>query len=254
MEEPNDNHFLKHSLVHFQDVNILRPEVNTELCDNCGVCAQLCEYNALAVLPNNVMVFSELCHGCGLCSLACPKKAITEYTHRLGTLKKTDALNENIHSSSSDLTFFEGTMKVGEAIATPIIKELKKIAFNDQSNHKILDLPPGSACPVVEGLSDTDFVVLVTEPTPAGEHDLKIAIELVQKLEIPFGIVNNRSDIGDDRINQLASSNGYPLLLEVPHDTEILNMYSNGLPLIGNNPKFDELFATLWRRIKEVNN
>ena len=116
----------------------------------------------------------------------------------------------------------------------------------------ILDLPPGSACPVIEALSETDFVILVTEPTPAGEHDLLIAIDLAKQLKIPFGIVNNRSDVGDDRINDLANKEGYELLLEIPHDKEILHLYSNGLPLIGTTTKFDGVFSNLWSRIEEV--
>ena len=143
-------------------------------------------------------------------------------------------------------------MRVGEALATPIIRELKKIAFRENCDFVILDLPPGSACPVIEALSDTHFAVLVTEPTPAGEHDLQIAINLVKQLKIPFGIVNNRSDVGDDRIDRLIEKEDYELLLEIPHDKEILHLYSNGLPLIKTTTKFDQIFSNLWSRIEEV--
>jgi len=246
VEEPNDNHFLHLQMDHYKDVNILRPVVDESICTHCGLCAELCEFNALAVLPKQVMVFNELCHGCGLCVLACPVNAITEVKHKLGSIEK--AKNE----APNELTFYNGYLRVGEALATPLINELKKIALNSKNHHVILDLPPGSACPVIHGLSETDFVVLVTEPTPAGEHDLRIAIGVVNQLKIPFGIVNNRSDVGDDRVRQLADEENYSLLLEVPHDNEILHLYSNGLPLIGTTKKFDVTFSTLWDRIMEA--
>ena len=252
VEEPNDNHFLNYSMVHFQDVGLMRPVVDEESCTHCGLCAELCEFNALAVLPNQVMIFNELCHGCGLCSIACPVNAITEQFHKLGIVQKSINLSSDDASIyKRNLTFFEGTLNVGEAIATPIIHELKKIALEQSIEHIILDLPPGSACPVVEALSDIDYAVLVTEPTPAGEHDLCIAIELVKQLNIPFGIINNRFDIGDDCIDRLVDENGYTLLLNIPHDKEILHLYSHGLPLVGSAKKFDDLFENLWKQIKE---
>jgi MinD superfamily P-loop ATPase len=244
VEEPNDNHFLHAPLTHFQDITVQRPVIDEQACTHCGLCADLCEFNALAVLPNQVMTFEELCHGCGLCSLACPEEAITEESHPLGVIRKSKNDKDN-------LMFFEGTLRVGEALATPIIHELKKVALEFKSEHVILDLPPGSACPVIEALSGTDYAVLVTEPTPAGEHDLLIAIDLVKKLNIPFGIVNNRSDVGDDRISRLVTENGYNLLLEVPHDKEVIHLYSNGLPLIGTTTRFNNLFSNLWNKILE---
>jgi MinD superfamily P-loop ATPase len=252
VEEPNDNHFLHRSMTYFLDTSILRPVVDESICTVCGLCSDLCEFNALAVLPKQIMVFNELCHGCGLCSIACPVNAIKEQPHKLGTIEKAikPSSEESIHPGK-DLTFYQGTLRVGEALATPIIHELKKVAFKQNCDHIILDLPPGSACPVVEALSETDFVVLVTEPTPAGEHDLNIAIEVVKMLNIPFGIVNNRSNVGDDRINRLVEEKGYNLLLEIPHDNEILHLYSHGLPLIGTTNKFDPMFEKLWKRIKD---
>ncbi|MFX0126003.1 MAG: P-loop NTPase [Candidatus Hodarchaeota archaeon] len=245
VEEPNCNHFIHNDLIHHQDINVLRPIINESMCTHCGLCAELCEFNALAVLPTQVMVFEELCHGCGLCSLACPEKAIKEKSHHLGIIERSEETKNN-------LTFYEGRLRVGEALSTPIIRELKKIAFREKSDFVILDLPPGSACPVIEALSETHFAVLVTEPTPAGEHDLQIAINLVKQLKIPFGIVNNRSDVGDDRIDRLIRKEDYVLLLEIPHDKEILYLYSDGLPLIGTTTKFDAVFSNLWLRIEEV--
>lgn len=232
-------------MVNHKSVTLLKPLVDNSKCSHCGLCSELCEYNALAVLPNEVLVFEELCHSCGLCVVACPEKAIQEIPHELGMIKKSE-------NNKDGLTLYEGRLKVGKALATPIIKELKNIAFNGNYDYIILDLPPGSACPVVEALSDTDFTILVTEPTPAGEHDLLIAIDLVKLLKIPFGIVNNRSDVGDDRIRQLTEKESYLLMLEIPHDKEILKLYSNGLPLIGTVDKFDSMFLKLHNQILET--
>jgi MinD superfamily P-loop ATPase len=245
VEEPNDNHFLKLDLLHYKNVNLQRPVIDKSMCNFCGLCGKLCEFNALAVLPNDVLVFDELCHSCGLCSIACPEKAIKEKPQNLGVIKKSKKINDG-------LIFYEGIMNVGEALATPIIKELKRIAFKEKYDYIILDLPPGSACPVVEALSNTDYAILVTEPTPAGEHDLEIAINLVKQLGIPFGIVNNRSDVGDDRITKLIEKESYKLILEIPHDDEILKLYSNGFPLIGTVTKYDSIFSTLHKQIMEI--
>ena len=254
VEEPNDNSFLQCKMNFHNDVNILRPSIDENKCSHCGVCAKLCEFNALAVLPNQVMVFSELCHGCGLCAMACPNKAIEEEPHKLGIIEKYQGNFETNQNLKIDhFTFYQGILEVGEAIATPIIHELKKIALSRTYDHVILDLPPGSACPVIEALSETDYAVLVTEPTPAGEHDLKIAIEVVKQLKIPFGIVNNRSDIGDDRILRLASEENYQLLIEIPHLDEVISKYSEGEILVGSIPEYEEIIAKLWERIPEDN-
>ena len=253
MEEPNVNYFLHEDLIHYCDVNTLHPVVDELVCTHCGLCANLCEFNALAVLPSQVMVFDELCHGCGLCALACPTKAISEEIRTLGTISKSIKVQSKVpNNSMRNLCFYEGRLIVGQAIATPIIRALKKIALEESFDHIILDLPPGSSCPVINGLQDSDFIILVTEPTPAGEHDLNIAIQVTEMLKLPFGIVNNRSDIGDERISRLAKENGYHLLLEIPHDNDILHYYSRGIPLIGMKEKFDLMFAKLWQQINEV--
>lgn len=185
-----------------------------------------------------------MCHSCGLCSTACPEKAIKEISYNLGVIKRSKGQKDG-------LVLYEGKLNVGEALATPIIKELKRITFREKYDYIILDLPPGSACPVIEGLRNTDFVILVTEPTPAGEHDLLIAIHLVKEMKIPFGIVNNRSDVGDNRIKRITEKKSNKLLLEIPHDNEILNLYSNGLPLVGPVNKYDFMFMKLHQMIME---
>ena len=248
VEEPNDNHFLHYPLKELSPVNLLKPEIDESKCTHCGLCAELCEFNALAVLPNMVLTFTELCHGCGLCTLACPEKAITEIPHQLGIISTAE------HDAVKQFRFYQGILRVGEAIAVPIIHGLKKIALERQTDHAILDLPPGVSCPVIEGLADIDFVVLVTEPTPAGLHDLEIAIEVAKDMKIPFGIVINRSDVGDDCVERLIEKNNYLLLLKIPHSKEIYQLYSRGLPLIGASDKYTEIFSTLWANIKEVTN
>ena len=246
VEEPNDNHFLHLDLKDIGPINILKPEINESICTHCGLCADLCDFHALAVLPNMVLTFSELCHGCGLCSLACPEKAISEVKHQLGTI------SSGTISSKNNLTLYQGILRVGEAIAVPIVHGLKEIALKKPTDHMILDLPPGASCPVVEGLTDLDYVILVTEPTPAGLHDLKIAIEVAKDMEIPFGIVINRFDVGDDCIERLIEENNYDLLLKIPHSKAIYQLYSQGLPLIGNSESYSDYFRTLWENLQKL--
>lgn len=245
VEEPNDNQFLNLDLTHRKDVHLLKPEIDEKKCTHCGICADLCEFNALAVLPAYVMTFPELCHACGLCSYACPEQAITEVSHLNGIIEQ-GIINDNGN-------FFQGTLKISEAIATLTISELKSIAKERQDEIKVLDLPPGSSCPVIEGLRNTDYVILVTEPTPAGEHDLKIAIAVVKMLKIPFGIIINRFDVGDDRIEKLATDNNYKILLRIPHSDNIIYYYSRGMPLIDNDPESTKLFTNLISTLKEEN-
>lgn len=245
VEEPNDNQFLNLDLTHLKDVNLLKPEIDEKKCTHCGICADLCEFNALAVLPSHVMTFPELCHSCGLCSYACPEQAITEVPHLNGIIEQ-GVINDKC-------SFFQGTLKISEAIATLTISELKSIAKERQQDIRVLDLPPGSSCPVIEGLKDTDYIILVTEPTPAGEHDLKIAIEVVKLLKVPFGIIINRFDVGDDRIEKLATNEDYKILLRIPHSDNIIYYYSRGMPLIDNDPESTKLFSNLISTLKEEN-
>ena len=189
VEEPNAHIFLKPHIEASRSVEKLLPRVALELCDSCGACAKACEFNAIAVIGEKVLVYDELCHGCGLCQMVCPTGAISEVSHELGVVESGTAYG---------FPFSQGVLNVGEAMATPIIHELKNEIISDRV--AILDAPPGTGCPTIAALHDADLALLVTEPTPFGLHDLKAAVGVARILGIPTAVVINRDGIGDDQV------------------------------------------------------
>jgi len=183
VEEPNCHLFLKYNSEKKQDVTVFYPDIDVEKCNYCGKCQEVCEFNALLIMKNNVLKFNELCHGCKGCLLVCPVTAIREGKRKVGELF-SGKVNGNFFFSFA-------RMNVGEARAVPLISELKR-NLKEEVDFVIFDSPPGAACPVVEVVKESDFTVLVTEPTPFGLYDLKIACSVVKKLNIPFGIVINQ--------------------------------------------------------------
>jgi MinD superfamily P-loop ATPase len=242
VEEPNAHLFLKgEPLGTPEEVSILIPEVDESLCDGCGECSRFCEYKALAVLDKHVLVFPEMCHGCGGCMRVCPKKAIREIPKRIGLIETL---------RSGEMTLIQGTLDVGVAMAPPLIRAVKtKIPSTGDA---ILDAPPGTSCPVIATLRETDFVVLVTEPTPFGLNDLRLAVEVVRELKIPFGVVINRAGSGDDRVNTYCRDEGIPLLIEIPNDRRIAEAYSRGVLAVEALPEYRGLFLHLWKMITEA--
>lgn len=189
VEEPDSHLFLDLNLEKIEDVYIYTPKIDLEKCDFCGRCSKFCQYHALAVMKNNVLFFPDLCHGCGGCTLLCPKDAITEEKLVIGIIEA---------GKKDDLEFYQGLLNIGEAMATPVIGVLKTKMENEKI--VILDSPPGTACPVIESVNEADYTILVTEPTPFGLHDLKLAVEMLRTLKIPFGVIINRDGIGDDKV------------------------------------------------------
>jgi len=254
VEEPNGHIFLKSNIKNSEAVNILIPEINNEKCTSCGRCAEVCQFNALIVakarppkLPerrrDKVIVFPELCHGCGSCTYFCPENAITEKPREIGKVEL---------SSFNNKTVLTGRLNVGEPMAPPVIKELKK-HIPKQSSVVIIDSPPGTSCPVIEAIQDSDFVILVTEPTPFGLNDLKLAVEVVRKLDLPMGIVVNKSGLGSNLIRDYCQEEDIKLLLEIPHNNEIAVLYSKG-ELISEKEIYREVFKQLYQDIRvEIN-
>jgi len=241
VEEPNPHLFLKPVITHSEPVYISVPEIDKEKCTYCGKCAEVCAYNAIAVVPNHVLTFLELCHGCGACSYLCPEKAITEKGREIGVI-------ESGHSDG--LNFAHGKLNIGEALAPPLIKKVK-----EHANHEgiiIIDVPPGTSCPVVEAVKDCDFCVLVTEPTPFGLNDLVLAVETVKELNIPCGVVLNRTGVGDRKTEEYCSEEKIPILLTIPLDTEIAHLYSNGITLVDGMPKWKSDFNRLFDKIGDI--
>jgi len=240
VEEPNCHVFLKPSLTGREPVNILVPKVAEDKCNYCGKCAQICAYHAIAVLGNHVLTFPQLCHGCGACSYLCPEKAITEEPRETGVVE---------WGHSDEVSFVQGTLNVGEAMAPPVIRQVKERGNN--SDVVIRDTPPGTSCPMVEAVKGSDFCLLVTEPTPFGLNDLVLAVDTVRELAIPCGVIINRTGIGDAGVEEYCRKEGIPVLLTIPLDTEIARQYSRGITLVEGMPQWQDGFHRLFESIQE---
>jgi MinD superfamily P-loop ATPase len=240
VEEPNGHVFLKPVLTGRETVTIPVPEVAKERCNYCGKCAQVCAYNAIAVLGNNVLTFPQLCHGCGACTYLCPEGAISEKPRGTGVVEWGEA---------NGVAFVHGILNVGEAMAPPVIRKVKE---HGNSEVAIRDVPPGTSCPVVEAIKGSDFCLLVTEPTPFGLSDLALAVDTVRELGIPCGVVLNRAGLGDNKTEEYCRKEKIPILLTIPLDTEIARLYARGTALVDGMPRWRGRFGELFKRIKEL--
>jgi MinD superfamily P-loop ATPase len=241
VEEPNAHVFLKPAIASSEAVLIPVPKVDEEKCTHCGKCAEVCAYNAIAVLGEHVLTFPQLCHGCGACSYLCPEKAISEEPRETGVVEWGQA---------DGLEFVHGKLTVGEAMAPPVIRRVKQQANNEGT--VIIDVPPGTSCPVVEAIKDSDFCLLVTEPTPFGLNDLILAVETMRELNISCGVVLNRAGVGDAKVEEYCRKENIPVLLTIPLDTEIARLYSKGVPLVEGMPEWKDSFCKLFDSIKEI--
>lgn len=241
VEEPNAHFFLKPEIISRKEVFLPIPEILEEKCTFCGQCAEVCAYNAIAVLKDNVLVFPELCHGCGGCSFLCPEKAINEKGQRIGEIE---------FGISNDIQFIHGKLDIGQAMSPPLIREVKRQINSTRTI--IIDAPPGTSCPVVESIKGSDFSLLVTEPTPFGLNDLRLAVETLKKLEIPYGVVINRSNIGDNQVKEYCLEQDIPVLMTVPLDRNIAVAYSKGETIIKTRPDYREKFLGLFRKIVAI--
>jgi MinD superfamily P-loop ATPase len=250
VEEPNAALFLRPTIQQRREVGQMIPEVDLQKCTYCGRCAEVCQYNAIAVVGEKVLVFPELCHGCGSCTLNCPTEAIHEVLDVIGTIERGWA---------GPVEFGQGTMNVGEPMAVPIIRQLKQWAIpSDHGNRPvILDAPPGTACPVVESMRGADFVLMVTEPTPFGLHDLRLAVQVARdELELPVGVVINRDGVGDQGVDEYCAAESIPILMRIPLDRRIAEAYSDGGVLVETLPEyrgqFQNLYAAIGRLVEKT--
>ncbi len=241
VEEPNAHLFMDPDIHTTKPVAVPVPRIKEELCDYCKLCSEICRFNAIAVFGNTVLTFPELCHGCGGCMAVCPRDAIVETQREMGRLEEGTAGN---------IGFSRGILNVGEAMAPPVIKAVKSLDRNHSIT--IIDAPPGTSCPVITAIKGTDFVLMVTEPTPFGLHDLKLAVGAVKLLNIPYGLVINRSDIGTTAVHEYAKKEGLPVLMEIPFDRGIAEAYSKGELIAKAMPGWKEKFRQLYGRIEVV--
>ncbi len=237
VEEPNGHLFLKPALETSEPVGIPVPVVDEKLCTGCRKCSEVCRYHAIAMLKKP-LVFPELCHGCGGCALVCPVHALREQNRPIGVVET---------GRSAGVLFVQGRLNVGEPMAPPLIRSVKKKAITD--GIAILDAPPGTSCPVVTSVRDADYVLLVTEPTPFGLNDLRLAVEMVRQLGIPHGVVINRADSGDGRVRDYCGETQIPLLLELPDDRRVAEAYSRGRMAVHVLPEWTGLMRHLWNRM-----
>lgn len=239
VEEPNAHIFIKPDITTQEKVYIPVPDVNEDICTHCGKCHEVCVYNAIAVVPQKTMVFEALCHGCGSCVYWCPVGAITEKNKEIGVVEC---------GQRGGLQFVHGRLNIGEAMAPPLIRAVKK--YMNPTRTVIVDAPPGTSCPVIESIKQSDFCVLVTEPTPFGLNDLKLAVEVVRKLKIPFGVVINRAGLGDEQTDHYCREQGIKVLMRIPFDRRIAASYSRGDMMVAAFPEYQKKFQQMAEDIK----
>lgn len=239
VENPNSHLFLKMDPVVREEVEVLIPQINEPHCSRCGRCVQACNFSALSLLGEHLLVFPELCHSCGLCSYICPERAISEVGRAVGFIRR---------GTAGTLDFVGGELNPGEAIAVPVIDAVRKRASNDAL--VIIDAPPGTSCPTVASVQTADFCLLVTEPTPFGLSDLEMAVGMCDKLQVPVGVIINRCDLGDGKVEQYCHSRKLPILAQFPWDRKLASTYAQGGLISEVSRSWSERFLKIGRMLK----
>lgn len=242
VEEPNAGLYLKPVLEESLPVSILVPQIDEEQCDYCGECADFCQFNALAVAQKVVLTFPELCHACGGCTLVCPKEAIKEVGREIGVVEKGWA---------ESIDFWQGRLNIGEPFAVPVTRSLKEGLADIKDSVVIIDSPAGVSCPVIEAVRGSDFALLVTEPTPFGRHDLGLALEMVEHLGIPHGVVINRAGDDNSIVSDLCQEKNVPIMLEIEFSSRLASLGAAGIPFSKVLPYWQERFYETYQSIKE---
>lgn len=245
VEAPNGSIFIKPSIEKEISYTQPVPEINMEVCTFCGACAGSCAYNAIAVIPalKKTMVFSELCHSCGVCTYVCPVQgAIKEVNKEIGKIRI---------GRSNTVRFVEGRLNVGQPSGVPLISGIINRHI-DKNDLLVVDSAPGTSCPVVESLKKSDYVILVTEPTPFGLNDLKLTVELVNAMGKKTGIIINKNDGRQNIIHEFSKQAGIPVLLEIPYSMEIQEAYSRGIPLLESVPGMEKTFKELLDKVMRM--
>jgi MinD superfamily P-loop ATPase len=241
VEAPNAHIFLQPEFDKRREVSVPIPEVDEDRCSGCGNCAEVCQYHAIVSIAGKVLIFPQLCHGCGSCTLNCPEEAITEVPRPLGMLEAGLAM--------AGIRFARGVLNIGEPMAVPVIRELKHWQPFPDGDNVIIDAPPGTSCPVVESIRGTDFVLLITEPTPFGLHDLRLAVKLTRELDLPAGVVINRDGVGDTGVMDYCQESGLPILMRIPLERRIGEAIARGQALVEALPEYLPRFQQLYDQI-----
>jgi len=239
VEEPNGQIFLKPEVTWRRPVTLPVPRVDADACDLCGLCGEICKFSSIVPVGKKVLVFPQLCHSCGGCRLVCPKKAITEFPREVATLMGGDV---------DGLEYLQGLLNIGEAMSPPVIRALKAAA--PPAELVIVDAPPGTSCPVVEAVGGCDKVLLVTEPTPFGLHDLGLALDTIGKLEIPCEVVVNRAGSNMEPTRRLCADRGVEIAAELPDSRSIAEAYSRGEMAVDADPEFRDRFLALLSHVE----
>jgi len=244
VEAPNAHLFLHPSVTEQQEVGLLIPLVDEAKCTHCGKCAEVCQYHAIAVLGQKTLVFPQLCHGCGSCTMLCPEAAISEVPDRMGVIERGPA--------AGGITFAHGILDVGEPMAVPVIRQLKKWVQPQPDQVVLCDAPPGTSCPVVETVRGSDYVLLVTEPTPFGLHDLNLAIQVASELDIPAGVIINRVNGPYQALDEFCARQNIPVLLRIPFERAIAEGVAQGKMLVEIHPEYTIHFRHVFSEIASV--
>jgi MinD superfamily P-loop ATPase len=238
VEEPNGHIFLKPELTYSETISVTIPKLDESRCTACGKCRDICAFNAIAQFGETVMIFPEMCHSCLGCFRVCEENALIEDTREIGLLES---------GMAGDIEFVHGRVRIGEAMGVPLLKAVKQKA--DSHKLTIIDAPPGTSCPFVESINDADYVILVTEPTPFGLHDLKLAATVLKNFNIPGGVIINRSDLGDDGVKHFCEDESIPILLEIPFQRTIAEGYARGKNLVEIVPELRTVFNDMLTNI-----
>jgi len=234
VEAPNSHLFLDAEPGQPVDVTLPVPTVDEARCTGCGKCREACAFHAISMIGGKPLIFPELCHGCGGCGIVCPEEVISEVPQTLGWLESME---------TNGLSFKRGRLKVGEAKSPPVIRALRKNA--PKRDWTVIDAPPGTACPVIAATRGADYVLLVTEPTPFGLNDLKLAVGMVKALGLPFCVIVNRAGLGNRKVHAWCKAERIPLLLEIPFSKEIAKKYARGGSLLDADPAWGKVLIDL---------
>lgn len=242
VEAPNAHIFLEPVLEWEQEVNVPVPQVDEDRCNHCGRCAEVCQWHAIAVVGKRTLVFPQMCHGCGSCAMLCPEGAIREVPNPIGVLEAGPA--------RGGITFARGVLHIGQPLAVPIIRQVKRRFPARPGQTLIIDAPPGTTCPVVESMRGADLALLVTEPTPFGLHDLRMAVQAARELGLPVGVVVNRDGVGDSGVDDYCRQARLPILMRIPLNQRIAEGIARGTPLVYIWPAYAGWFRNMYERIE----